>query len=578
MRLKKSTKKKPKSKITPAERKARKLKTDHVRCARSIFRNLGFERVAELAEAQIEFGGQAGEFDDAFLHENLLLLIEYTTSQSSDVTSHLKNKKIIFSNIVADPKGFLEYLTKRYDVFKNRLSDRFHADKYIIKIVYCSLNSFDERIKTTVSEPNYLDFPILKYFEKLADTIKKSALDEFLNFLATKSGEVARNGIFPNKSQSVDYDGLILPESSSGFPAGYKVVSFYADAAALLSRAYVLRRSGWRSSFQAYQRMIMKSKIEAIRKNLKADRRVFVNNLITTLPSGTHPVTPSGKTIDITQLTESAPVKIKLPLSSNSIGIIDGQHRLYSYYESVNDDPLIAKLRHQQNVLVTGIIFPEGVSSADAERFEAALFLSINSNQKNAPTPLRQEIEVVLNPFSSTAIGRQVIRRLADNGPLAGHVENYFFDRGKLKTSSIVSYGLGPLLKLSGEDSLFKLFEHPEKEKLAARTSPTALESYLQFAASKINIFLGAVRANVDAALWTPDPATRDRLLSVTYVNSFLITLRHLIENGHKIEFSDLQPALKGISAFDFESYHSSQYARMAEKIYEKHFKASADR
>jgi DGQHR domain-containing protein len=572
---KRRAKRKRKRKLSPEERRHNKVKKAHIRSVRSVLRDLGFDRVSELAEIEIAFGGQAGEFDDVFLYENLLLLIEYTTSQSSDVTGHLKNKKILFSKVMADTKGFMAYLRTKSTKFDERLGKSFHADKYIIKIMYCSLNSYDEAIKKIVDEPIYLDYPILKYFEKLASVIKMSAMPEVLAFLGLDPTAVAQRGVFPSKSQSDSYDGSILPEWSSGFPPGYKVVSFYVDAAALLSRAYVLRRDGWRGSFHAYQRMVLGSKIEAIRRTLKSDRRVFVNNIIATLPSDVHPEHPGGKTADITTMNNTEPVKIRLPKRANSIGLIDGQHRLYSYYETKEDDEEIARLRNQQNLLVTGVIYPEGLSRAKAERFEATLFLSINSNQTNAPTPLRQEIEVFLSPFSPTAIGRQVMQRLAKSGPLANHVENYFFDKGKLKTSSIVSYGLGPLIKLSGENSLFKLFRHPQKDEIANERSATGLEAYLQFATSTINLFLNAVKANVDPSRWTPDTAVENRLLTVTYVNSFLITLRLLIEHKYKLNFDKLNASLKGLNGFNFKSYHSSQYARMAEKIYEKYFQAT---
>lgn len=568
----KKPKKKAKPKLSAKEREQRKVKNSHMRSARSIFRNMGFDRVTELSESQIKFDGQAGEFDDAFLRENLLLLVEYTTSQSSDVSDHLKKKKILFSKVIGSPKQFLVYLRGKSSTFDARLGSTFHPDKYILRIIYCSLNSYDDSIKATVTEPIYLDFPYLKYFEKLASIIKVSALSEMLAFLGVDPTDVALGGHFPSKSQSVSYHGSILPEWASGFPQGYKVVSFYADAAALLSRAYVLRRDGWRGSFQAYQRMVLGSKIEAIRKKLKTDRRVFVNNIIATLPQDVHPELPDGKTADITQLTETEPVTIRLPLRANSIGLIDGQHRLYSYHEARDDDPEIAKLRHQQNLLVTGIIYPQGTLSVETERFEATLFLSINAHQTNAPTPLRQEIEVFLSPFSPTAIGRQVMQRLAKAGPLAGQVETYFFDKGKLRTSSIVSYGLGPLIKLGGDDSIFKLFTHSEKGDIADGKSTAGLEAYLKFATTTINVFLGAVKANVDTARWTSDTTVKDRLLAVTYVNSFLITLRLLIQNSHKLDFDTLNAALAGLNSFDFKSYHSSQYARMAEKIYKEYF------
>lgn len=571
-RTKQKKAKKLKSKLTPEQRKIQKVKADHIRTARATLRNAGFDRAPEIAELQINFGGQDGEFDDAFVYQNVILLVEYTTSQPSDVTGHLKNKKIIFSKVESDPDGFIAYLREKSPDFDKRLGNRFHYKKFITRIIYCSRYDFDAGVKNTVDEPIYLDFPLLKYFEKICGTIKMSALPEFLEFANIDPTKVAKDGIFPKNSTDIKYDGSILPDSASGFPPGYKVVSFYADAASLLQRAYVLRRNGWRSSFQAYQRMVQPTKIEQIRRKLKSDGQVFVNNLIATLPSDVHPVNDEGKTVDIKLLEETAPVKISLPLRPNSIGLIDGQHRLFSYYESREDDKHIAKLRNEQNLLVTGIIYPDGTPQEIAERFEATLFLAINSNQTNAPPALKQEIEVILKPYSPTAIGKQVLQRLAASGPLHGHVEAYFFDKGKLKTTSIVSYGLGPLIKLGGNDSLFTLFSHPQKAEIASGRAPAALAEYIKFSASQIEIFLNAVKANVPNERWTTEAQVKNRVLTVTYVNSFLIVMRRIIENRGAIDFLILKNKLEGIHEFDFSAFHSSQYGRMAGEIYDKHF------
>ena len=298
-----------------------------------------------------------------------------------------------------------------------------------------------------------------------------------------------------------------------------------------------------------------------------------MNNLIATLPEDVHSVDKNGKTIDITKLTKTFPVTISLPQKANSIGLVDGQHRLYSYYQAKNDDLQIAQLRHHQNLLVNGIIYPPGMKRTEQERFEASLFLAINSNQTNAPTPLRQYIEIFLTPHSPVAIGRQVMSRLTKTGPLAGHVEQHFYDKGKLKTSSIVSYGLGPLLKLSGKDSLFFIFQHAEKGLIESGGSDEAREAYVDFATAAINVFLSAIKKNVSIERWTSNSTIKNRLLSVTYINSFLITMRHIIENKNSLDFNKSKVALEGINSFGFRVYHSSQYARMAQKIYEQHFR-----
>lgn len=568
----KKPKKKPKAKISAEERKRRKIKNDHVRTVRSVLRNVGFERADEIAGVEVSVAGQKGEFDDAFVYENLIVFVEYTTTQSSDVTHHLKNKHLFFSRVMADTKAFVAQMRSLVPAFDARLGTLYHPDRMIFKIVYCSRFEFDVAIKSIVKEPEYLDFDLLKYFEKLASVVKMSAMPELLDFLKVDPLTVARAGKFPSKAPSDSYDGIILPEASSGFPANFKVVSFYADADALLRRAYVLRRSGWRATAQAYQRMVSPPKIEEIRKKLRNDGKVFVNNLIVTLPSDVHPEGADGKTIDISTLTETEPVKIRLPGRPNCLGVIDGQHRLYSYYESKVDDPEIAKLRHQQNLLTTGIIYPVKLDDEARERFEAELFLGINSKQTNASTRLLQEIEVLLHPYSTTAIGRRIVDRLAKTGPLAGHIETYFFDKGKLKTSSVVSYGLAPLIKFQGPDSLFQIFQHQDKSLLEQGESAEALSEYIDFCVTRINVFLGAVKANIDDHRWTPEGKIKDRLLAVTYVNAFLIVLRFLVEAKGDLVFHKLKDALSGLNKFPFKDYHSSQYARMATKIFQQHF------
>lgn len=568
--VKKPAKKKS-AKLSPEE----KAKRAHKASARAALRLSGFDRVPELAEKTFTYDGQTAEFDDAFIHENVLLLIEYTTSQESGVKTHLKGKKIIYDKVLADHVAFWKLLKGKHPKFAQRLIDLgdFPASRLILKIVYCSRNSISTDTKALFPEIRFLDYPLVKYFEKIARAIKWSALPELLDFLGINFHDVRHDGGFAKLGSTDPYHGSILPEEASGFPEGYKVVSFYADPASLLKRCFVLRRKGWRSTTEAYQRMLLPTKIEDIRKMVFEDKRVAINNLIATLPANVHPVDEKGVTIDPKDLTQTAPIKISLPADANSMGIIDGQHRLFAYYRSKLDTPEIETLRRMQNLLVTGIIYPEDINDVDKDRFEAELFLSINSNQTSASSDLIQEIEVLLDPFAPISIAKQVMERLAETGPLAGHVERYFFDKGKLKTTSIVSFGLGPLVKLSGRDSLFNKFTHAGKDRIAKGTSKAALNEYIEFCANRIIELLNAVRTNVDPNRWTTDKKVEDRILAVTYVNSFLIVLRKLVASGKSIKFASLKKNLEGIEDFDFGKFHSSQYNRMADEIFDEHFK-----
>jgi hypothetical protein len=178
-------------------------------------------------------------------------------------------------------------------------------------------------------------------------------------------------------------------------------------------------------------------------------------------------------------------------------------------------------------------VYPEAVSEEKQREFEAKLFLEINDKQTKTRADLRQAIEAIVNPFSVIAISRSVINKLAANGPLCGFLEEHQFDRGKLKSSSIVSYGLKHVVKCEGEDTLFKLWRHSDKEVFAAavkaassgkkkfsKPAKSILDDYVQFCSSKINDVLIGYKLGVlgkSKELWTLDRKT-SRALNATAI------------------------------------------------------------
>lgn len=83
---------------------------------------------------------------------------------------------------------------------------------------------------------------------------------------------------------------------------------------------------------------------------------------------------------------------------------------------------------------------------------------------------------------------------------------------------------------------------------------------------------LSAIRRNLPKELWTTETKVSGRVLSTVYVNSFLITIRLLIDKKTALNEAALESAFKGIENFNFSEFRSSQYARMAEEIVKKHF------
>lgn len=224
---------------------------------------------------------------------------------------------------------------------------------------------------------------------------------------------------------------------------------------------------------------------------------------------------------------------------------------------------------------MTGIIYPTKLTQAEREKFEARLFLEINSNQTNAKAPLKQAIGMVIDPFSTDSIATRIVTGLAKQGPLTGLIQQYFWDTDRLKTASIVSYGLKPLVKTSGTDSLFYLWSHADKTKVSVGKDDAALKEYIAFCVTTINTVLGAIKANLAAEKWTADKKVAGKVISTTYINSFLIVMRLLIERGSPLTFDSLKKRFVGLDSFAFSNYRSSQYRRMAEQIVAAHFGAA---
>jgi DGQHR domain-containing protein len=568
----KKGKKVKKPSLSAADKAFNKLKADHRSAIRSSFTRAGFHRVTGVSDREFTYENQKTDLDDVFVYENIIILTEYTCAQPSGVGDHLKNKKHIYDKIMSDSEAFLTFLSSKFPTSSDQLARGYHVQQTIVKILYCSRYDFEEKYKINVSTPIYMDYPAVRYFAAVSDAVRKSARFELLHFMGIDDALVGVNGKIEVATPSKNYTGSLLPESHSHFDAGFKIVTFYADPEALLRTSYVLRKDGWRDSMNLYQRMISKPKVEAIRAYLKKQKRVFINNIIVTLPPEVKPLNEEMETVDTATLKKTAPVTIKLPDKPNSIGIIDGQHRVFAYHETVIDDSQIALLRLQQNLLVTGIIYPPKLSDIEREKFEARLFLEINSTQTNAKAHLKQAIGLVLEPFASESIAARVLSQLAKMGPLQGVVEQYFFDTDKLKTSSIVSYGLKPLVKTSGTDSLFSIWTHAARDDVAEGRNDEALAEYVSFCVATINRVLVSIRKNLSSGRWTTNPKAEKRVLATTYVNSFLITLRLLIKEGKSLAETDLEKAFIGIDDFDFSKYHSSQYKRMAEQIVDIHF------
>lgn len=490
-----------KKKLSSEEKRVLKLKNEHRNFARSLFRQAGFLRLSAAAEKEFDYKNVTSDFDDMFLLENVLVVCEYTTSDESHVSAHLKKKSFLYAAIAADPAEFIEFVKTNFPDTKGAFLAKYADLHYQVRIVYASRYPIKSETKELIKDVYYLDYAFLRYFASVAATVKLSSRYELLDFLNIKPGQYSNAAVATSSSSGGSYSGSVLPETYSHFPKGYKIVSFYVDAGALLSRAYVLRKNGWREGSEVYQRMISPQKVESIRRYLLGKNVSFVNNIIVTLPADTKLLDGKSNTIDVAKIVKTEPGTILLPAAFNSIGLIDGQHRVFSYYEGGANEEAMAVLRGQQNLLVTGIMYPPLLGEAERTRVAARLFLEINSNQTNAKTDLKQEINLILKPYDTDSIAKKVLNGLNMKGPLEDVFERYFFDKYKLKTTTIVSYGLRPLVRLADDGPLFSKWAGSSKEKVKEGKDDVELANYIAYCVSELNLFLAASKSLIGKAV-----------------------------------------------------------------------------
>jgi DGQHR domain-containing protein len=593
MAKKKSKKKKALKKLSPEEKIKLKEQRDQKKEIATVLNNIGFTRIPSIDGKEVIYNGRTTEMDDIYIYENIVLITEYTIG---DPGAHLLKKKIFYDKITEDKRAFLNFLItepklKSFNTYyAKKIKPNYTLNEIQVRILYVSKKDIAVEHQSLVQEVIFFNYHIVKYFLSLTKVIKRSSKYEFFDFLNVPFNKVAGNIKSSAKASSEKFSGHILPEEKSSFQEGYKIVTFYIDAESLLKRAFVLRQNGWKNieNVGYYQRMLLSKKITAMRKYLVDKNRVFINNIITSISTNKIKLYDSDNNELKLQAngqfkgppsSDVTPANIEIDNESNIIGIIDGQHRTFAYHEG-NDiyESKIAEHRKVQNLLVTGILFPSSEVPEKRLKFEANLFMEINSNQSNASSQLKQEIELMINPMSSIAIAKRILQGLNINGPLANLIEQYWYEKGKLKTASIVSYGLRPLVKIEdikAKDSIFAIWKNAEKGKLKRKENDefVLLTKYIDFAVEKIRDLLIAFKSKLSHEQWrTYSKSNINGILSVTFINGILNTLRLIIENDKVMTADKYSALLNGIDKFNFKRYKSSQYRKMGEDIYRKYF------
>jgi len=562
------------------KQKTQRVASNFKRKITTTFKNAGFEYL-NTEGIHRRFGLKIGELDYVFLYENIIIICEDTTTSSEEgIKKHLKNKKILTEQIVANKSNTITWLKETYPEKFESFGD-YSDDSYRLFHLYFPMNkaNLTKEDKELYDPIIIIEYPQLNYLSVTAQAIKRSAKSEIFRLLRLTSEDIGTPGGC-GASKSIPAP-IIYPTDRTGLKTGIRIVSFMMSAEMLLKNSYVLRKDNWEGTIKLYQRLLDRSKLLKTRKYIADNKATFFNNIIVSLPREvTFELSDKAKTpIALKDIHKYENCKMIIPDEMNSICVIDGQHRIFAHYEGNDDlEPVIATLREKLHLLVTGLIFPPGMSDLERRKYESSIFEDINSNAKPVQADVLLQIRALREPFSDLAIARSVVVLLNDRGVFRDRFQLSQMDKQKIKIASIIKYALRYLVDITEDVNRPTLFQHwgGDRALLLKKDNEEALEEYTTYIVNTLDQYFSLVR-NEYLTEWN-DPDSK--ILSITSLNGLLIALRKSLNtcgvgNGPYYE-SVLHNYHFNFSKTGF-GYGSSQYNMFAEEILKKNYQLIKD-
>jgi DGQHR domain-containing protein len=417
----------------------------------------------------------------------------------------------------------------------------------------------------------FIDIATYNYFVNLSKCIKKSFRFEILRFLGINYhdfGPVSAGSGSPLALRDVS---IIYPNDVTGLNNGVGIVSFMMSPLEIIKSSYVLRKDNWEEKIGLYQRLLTEKRIKKIRKFVVEKKRTFFNNIIVGLPDDVSLF--HGETqIRLEDLDRYENCSMKLAPGFNTLSIIDGQHRVYAYYENTiadTEEVEVAGLRDKLNLLVTGILFPRDWNDLERRKFQSDIFLEINKNSKNVDRDLLIHIESTKEPFSPLSIARMVLARMNDTSPFENKFQLSLVEKAPIKVASIIQFALSSLVNPKIEANGLYRYWLPSGgiQKPLQLNNEILLREYVNFCTATLNQYFNSIISKYKTS-WE-DPKTA--FLRIVSINGFIIGLHHSLKLTDGIKDYSFYKSLFENSTIDFSKerfpYSGSRYSQFASSV-----------
>lgn len=527
----------------------------------SMLRTMGFEYISTNGKTK-EFGGIPGDVDGLYFKENIIVIIEETISSDND---HLRKKVDYFEKILENKELFLHWVSE-ISIDKFNIPLDYPIARYKLSYCYASESTVDDEVKERYPMIKYLGPSVLRYFLHLSKSIRFSARNEFYKFLGYEHCDIGEDSS-STQDRHID-SAVIIPEAGTGFPTGMSIVSFVMKAQELLDCAYVFRKDSWESELgQYYQRLVEKPKIDRIRSYLAKSQRTFIDNIVVSLPAGTTFTQKKDDEkfveVDVKEIGKISNVQIRIPYLINSIGIIDGQHRVFGHYHGADSlEADIKKQRDRRHLFVTGIFYDKKLYKESEKRiFESNLFLLMNNNHNKVKTDLLQYIETLKSPTSPLGVASNVLMKMNNREPYKNLFLLSPLDKYGIRTPTIVKYGLQGVVEISEtKECLFKYWNHSDKDTLLSDDwSDELYQEYIKFCATSISLYFSGVKMRYKE-LWDLNNKN-GRILTSTAIVAFLKSYGNSLTKYNGVQDFEFYRQKMSKLTIDFTKEEFSQYA-----------------
>ena len=269
-----------------------------------LFFKLGFDKINIGRECEVKYGRNENDLTskkiDVIAQSNELRVYVECTTQKNDT---LKIK---------------QWSSEVEDIRKFESSNPDTINKNVV-FVYCNNNTVSNSDRERLSKKGivYLNISIIDYFLELRSQYSRLSYFQLISFLC-KGQQI----------KSLSHDDLTIPAIRTKYSSKTYAYLFGIHPATLIPLSTVPHR---KLDFDDnvnhnYQRLVKKSKINAIKSFIKDQRGIFPTNIIISIQSDKLSFKLHGAAInDIQHGT------LTLPRKYQSINIIDGQHRLFAY-------------------------------------------------------------------------------------------------------------------------------------------------------------------------------------------------------------------------------------------------------